>query len=80
MKYCVVCGKLTNNGMLFRISDESRAICPSCLAWSMDVKAKIARSCRTSGKKGKLNCELEKKQDWAPFGPDIDAAQKAGRK
>lgn len=79
-EYCVVCRKPTGNGIIFRISGEIRALCPSCIAWSMDGKAKLARSCMATGKKGKLNCELEKKQDWAPFSTDIDTAKRPGRK
>ena len=46
----------------------------------MDGKAKLARSYMATGKKGKLNCELEKKQDWAPFSTDINTAKRPGRK
>ncbi len=43
MEKCCICGRETENGVYAHLHGDTEAVCPSCLALSMDEKAKSAR-------------------------------------
>lgn len=43
MEKCCICGRETENGAYVHLYGDTEAVCPSCLALSMDEKAKSAR-------------------------------------
>lgn len=66
MEKCCICGRETENGIYMSFHGTPEAVCASCLALSMDEKAKSARQKIKDSRPGKINI-LPGKEDWAPF-------------
>lgn len=66
MEKCCICGRETENGVYAHLHGGTEAVCPSCLALSMDEKTKSARQKIKDSRPGKINI-LPGKEDWAPF-------------
>lgn len=67
MEKCCICNRETENGVYIRRYGDVEALCPDCLAFSQDGRAKSAREKVKNQKRSPLNLKPGEKEDWAPF-------------